>query len=183
MDEADIVIAHNGLQFDNKIANARFLKAGMAPPMPYRTVDTLRATKRVFKFPSFSLNELNTELGLGNKMETGGMDLWRQCVNHDKDALNRMLEYNKMDTLILEELYLKVRPWLKGHPNVALYINTDEQACTNCGNEDLQWGGYYYTPAGKYKSFRCNGCGAIGRSRLSDLDKETRAKLMLSVAA
>jgi hypothetical protein len=183
LNEADMVIAHNGFSFDVKIANARFALAGLSPPMPYKVIDTLRHAKKVFSIPSFKLDEMNAYFGLDLKMDHEGMGLWKKCVNHDVAALDKMLKYNKRDVTILEELYLRIRPWMKGHPNVALYINTDETLCTNCGNEELTWGGYYFTPAGKYKSFRCDDCGAIGRSRLSDLDKETRARLLLSVAA
>ena len=75
---------------------------------------------------------------------------------------------------------MRIRPWIKGHPNLGLYIDTDKTVCTNCGNQTLNWAGYYYTPAGRYRSFRCDKCQAIGRSRVSDLDKETRARLLLS---
>ena len=183
LNEADIVVAHNGFSFDVKISNARFALAGLNPPMPYRVIDTLSHSKRVFNFPSHKLDCLNGYFGLDMKMEHEGMTLWKKCVNWDGSALDTMLKYNKRDVTILEEFYLKIRPWMKGHPNVALYIDTEETLCTNCGNEDLTWGGYYFTPAGKYKSFRCDKCGAIGRSRISDLDKETRARLLLSVAA
>ena len=183
LNEADIVVAHNGANFDVKISNARFALAGLHPPMPYRVIDTLRHVKKVFNFPSNKLDCLNRYFGLNLKMEHEGMALWKRCVNWDNQALQKMLKYNKRDVAILEELYLKIRPWLKGHPNLGLYIDTEETLCTNCGNENLTWGGYYFTPAGKYKSFRCDQCGAIGRSRISDLDKETRARLLLSVAA
>ena len=183
LNEADIVVAHNGNAFDIKISNARFAIAGLHPPMPFKSVDTLLYSRKVFNFPSHKLDCLNAYFGLDLKMEHEGMELWKKCVNGDPAALNKMLKYNKRDVSILEELYLKIRPWLKGHPNVGLYIDTDEQLCSNCGNEDLTWGGYYFTPAGKYKSFRCDKCGAIGRSRTSDLDKETRARLLLSAAA
>jgi hypothetical protein len=183
LDEADIVIAHNGMKFDTKIVNARFALSGMAPPMPFRQIDTLRAAKRVFNVDSFKLDDLCNMFGLQQKMEHEGMNLWKKCVNHDSEALDKMLDYNKVDVIILEELYLKLRPWIKSHPNVALYIDTLGTVCTNCGSEELSWGGYYYTPAGKYRAFRCSECGAIGRSRTSDLTKEARAQLLLSIAA
>ena len=183
LNEADLVVAHNGMNFDVKISNARFAIAGLNPPMPYKIIDTLSHSKRVFNFPSHKLDCLNGYFGLDLKMDHEGMDLWKKCVNWDSKALDTMLKYNKRDVMILEEFYLKIRPWMKGHPNIGLYIDTDETLCTNCGNDELTWGGYYFTPAGKYKSFRCDKCGAIGRSRLSDLDKETRARLLLSVAA
>jgi hypothetical protein len=183
LNEADMVIAHNGNQFDVKISNARFAVAGLLPPMPYKSIDTMLHARKVFGFPSYKLDCLNAYFGLDLKMDHEGMDLWKSCVSGDGAALSTMLKYNKRDVAILEELYLKIRPWMKGHPNIGLYIDTDEAVCTNCGNEDLSWGGNYYTPAGRYRSFRCESCGAIGRSRTSDLDKETRARLLLSVAA
>ena len=182
LNDADIVVAHNGNSFDVKISNARFAVAGLFPPMPYKVIDTLTHSKRVFGFPSYKLDCLNSYFNLDLKMDHEGMDLWKACVNGSEKALDTMLKYNKRDVTILEELYLKIRPWMKGHVNVGLYIDTDETLCTNCGNDDLTWGGYYFTPAGKYKAFRCDKCGAIGRSRISDLDKETRARLLLSVA-
>ena len=183
LNAADIVIAHNGIEFDVKISNARFALNEMVPPMPYRVIDTLRAAKRVFSVPSFKLEDLNQYFGLELKMEHEGMGLWKRCVNQDKAALQTMLKYNKRDVAILEELYLKIRPWIKSHPNLGLYIDTEDTVCTNCGNKNLTLGGNYFTPAGKYRSFRCDSCGAIGRSRISDLDKEEKARLLLSISS
>lgn len=182
MDEADILIGHNAQGFDVKKSNLRFMLNGLLPPSPYRVIDTLTHSRKIFNSSSFKLDYLNKIFGNETKIKTE-FELWKRCVTGDGSALEEMEIYNRGDVVITEELYLTLRPWMKGHPNIGLYINTDETVCTNCGNENLIWGGHYYTPAGKYKSFRCNNCGAIGRSRLSDLDKETRARLLLSIAA
>lgn len=186
MNEADIVVGHNAQRFDTRKANFRFAMNGLLPPMPYRVIDTMKHAMKVFGSSSYKLDYLNQVFGGEAKIETD-FSLWKKCIDgtldQQKAALFQMEEYNRFDIVVTEELYLKLRPWMKGHPNVALYINTEETLCTNCGNENLTWGGYYFTPAGKYKSFRCDKCGAIGRSRVSDLDKETRARLLLSIAA
>lgn len=190
MEEADIIIAHNGAKFDVKKMNARFLINGLNPPTPYRVIDTLRVLTRVFGFSDNSMNGINTTLGLMNKMEHEGMGMWKKSVNGSRaeaaQALNTMLSYNKVDVLALEDLYLHIRPWIKSHPNVNLYQeylgNIEDIKCTNCGSVNLEWKGKYYTPAGRYCSFRCSACGAIGRSRYSDLSKEERKSLGLSVA-
>jgi DNA polymerase elongation subunit (family B) len=182
LDEADIVVAHNGAKFDVRKMNARFALNGLNPPMPYRVVDTLRVARRQFNLSSYKLDYINQLFGLEKKTHTD-FQLWKDCVHGDVNALMRMSEYCDNDVLILEELYVKLRPWIKGHPNVALYVDTDQERCTNCGNENLTWSGKYYTPAGRYRAFRCNDCGAVGRSRYSDLSKEERKKLCLSVAA
>jgi hypothetical protein len=182
MNEADIIIGHNSQKFDVRKSNFRFAMNGLLPPMPYKQIDTMRHAMKVFGVSSYKLDYLNKVFGNDAKIKTE-YGLWPACVSGDEEALKKMETYNRFDVTVTEELYLTLRPWMRGHPNVALYINTEETLCTNCGNENLTWGGYYFTPAGKYKSFRCDKCGAIGRSRVSDLDKETRARLLLSIAA
>lgn len=181
LNEANIVIAHNGKRFDVRRINARFAVNNMLPPMPYRVIDTMTVARQNFEVASTRLEYLLKLFGLSEKNKQE-YDLWKRCVKGDKEALKLMEEYNQNDVLILEELYLKLRPWVKNHPNVALFMDTTESACTNCGNTDLHWQGHYYTPAGKYRAFRCKSCGGIGRSRYSELTKEDREKLHLSVA-
>ena len=182
LNTADIVIAHNGVKFDVKKLNTKFVLNDMSPPMSYRVIDTLDVARRNFSFASNSLDYLVRAMSDSGKMDTGGFDLWKRCMKGDPAALEKMVDYNRHDVAIMEEVYLQVRPWIRSHPNVGLYIDTDDTVCTNCGNTDLQWGGYYYTPAGKYASFRCSNCGAIGRSRFSALGKEEKKKLVLAVA-
>ena len=183
LDAADIVIAHNGAKFDARILNTRFALAGYKPPMPYRMIDTLRVARQNFQLSSYSLDYINRLFSLTPKRETN-FELWRRCVGGDEHALNEMREYNEIDVVALEECYLELRPWIKSHPNVALFISTDKEVCTNCGSADLEWRGNYYTPAGRFKAFRCLNpkCGAIGRSRYSDLTTEERKRLHLSIA-
>jgi len=182
LDEADMVVGHNVAKFDVRKSNLRFHINGLKPPMPYRVIDTMKHAMRVFGSSSYKMDYLNKIFGLSMKKDTT-YDLWVRSVNGDESALAEMLRYNEFDVVVTEELYLDLRPWMKSHPNVALYIDTEDIICTNCGNEDLDWGGHYFTPAGKYKAFRCNNCGAIGRSRISSLTKEERAKLLLSIAS
>lgn len=62
LDEADIVISHNGKSFDLKKLNARFIKYGLNPPSHYQSVDTLLIARSVFKFTSNKLDDLCTFL-------------------------------------------------------------------------------------------------------------------------
>lgn len=182
LDEADIIVAHNGAKFDVRRMNARFALNGMTPPMPYRIIDTLRVAKRQFDFSSFKLDYINQLFGLDQK-DHPGYDTWKLAVSGGRpadDALDSMRGYCDNDVRILEELYVQIRPWIKGHPNIGLYIDTTGSACTNCGNTNLDWGGKYYTPAGRYLAFRCRNCGAVGRSRNTDISTEERKKVCLS---
>ena len=178
LDNADIVIAHNGKQFDLKKINSRFLLNGFPPPRPYEVIDTLTICRSIFGFSSNALNYLNKILGLDLKVETGGMDLWKKCLAGDQESLDKLLSYNKNDVVILEELYMVLRPWIKSHPNVGLYMDLETPVCRNCGSSELAMNGYITTPVGRYQSVRCK-CGAVGRLKVNSLTKAKKKSLVV----
>lgn len=165
LDEAEIVIAHNGIQFDIKKSNVRFLTNGMKPPTPYKVVDTKIEAKRYFKFDSNRLDDLGQYLDLGRKMMTGGFDLWLGCGNNNKEAWKHMKEYNKKDVELLEKIYIKLLPWMETHPNMNL-INGNNNGCPNCGSKDLHKRGFATTRVAKFQRWQCQKCGAWSRSPL-----------------
>ena len=182
IDNSDIVIAHNGDKFDVPKINSRFIMHGLKPPRTYQRIDTLKVLKKKFGFSSNKLTYVNDILGLDIKIDTGGFDLWKRCMKGDESALVEMEQYNRNDVKILEELYLKIRPWMPSHPNVGIYINSDATMCPACGSEDITRGGAYYTTVSEFDTYRCRSCGAIGRMRRNNLSKDKRAGLGVSVA-
>ena len=167
INNADIVISHNGDRFDIPRINSRFIINGLDPTTPYFSIDTCKIAKKQFGFSSNKLDALATYFNIPNKLHTE-FALWKACLEGDKKALGYMLKYNKQDVVILEEVYLKLRPWIKNHPNIGNLDGT-QAACANCGSEDIEVisGKYYYTSVGKYETFRCKHCGAISRGRRS----------------
>lgn len=165
INQADVVVAHNGNAFDIPKMNSRFIIHGLPPTKPYFSVDTYRVAKRQFGFSSNKLDALAGYFGLAGKLDTD-FDLWKRCLEGDAEALGYMLEYNKMDVKVLEEVYLKLLPWIKGHPNMNAFTD-EEVVCTNCGSTEVELleGEYYYTQVNKYQLLRCKHCGAIFRSR------------------
>ena len=79
LDNADIVIGHNICRYDNKKANAYFIKYGLPPVSPFKSIDTLSIAKRKFKFEFDSLAYLAKYLGVTDKIENDGMPLWIDC--------------------------------------------------------------------------------------------------------
>lgn len=181
LDEADIVIAHNGSKFDVPNMNARFIVHNMKPTSPYQTIDTVMVARKQFGFTHNNLDALARIFGFDPKLKTD-FDLWKKCLEGDQGSLTKMREYNEQDVLLLEEVYLKLRPWIKSHPNVAIYLEQDHPVCPNCGGEDLKPKGYYYTPSGRYKTHQCQDCGGVARERTTDYPKELRNSLFISVA-
>lgn len=165
LEEADIVIAHNGDRFDLPHLNTRFLMNGLPCPSPYQSIDTLKHCRRRLKFETNRLDYIAQRLGVGRKMDTGGMKLWVDCMNGDPDALAKMERYNIVDVQILEEVYLAIRAWIKPHPNMYLFIGDNVARCPTCGSDKLVYVGEYLTYCNAYDAFRCENCGSTGRSR------------------
>ena len=178
-DDATVVLGHNLRKFDIKKTNWRFLVHGYTPPMAYSTVDTLVESRNIAAPISHKLDYLATNLGINGGKQDTGFDLWKQCVKGHAPSLEKMFEYNKHDVLIGEDFYMIIRPWIKNHPNMGLYYDTDEFVCRNCGNTDVTiLDKPYYTPANAYKSWMCNECGANGRTAIQLIDTEKRRKLL-----
>ena len=155
--EADAVVAHNGQSFDMKKINARFIYHGMKPTSPYKVIDTKLVAKKHFKFDSNSLNDLCKFFQLGKKEETGGFDLWLQCMAGDDKAWSKMARYNKQDVVLLEKLYLEMLPWMS-HPNRNLYLGTLHN-CPNCGSSNCQRRGSEVTATNVWQRWQCQSCG------------------------
>lgn len=159
LDKADVIIAHNGDKFDVKKSNTRIIKADLLPYSPLKTIDTLKVAKKNFAFTSNKLTDLGEFLGVGKKIPTGGPQLWHDCREDKPAAWNKMIKYNKQDVVLLEAVYLKLRPWIKNHPNIGLYTGQNK-ACPNCGSARLKSHGWTYLKTTKKHSFICKGCGA-----------------------
>ncbi len=126
-----------------------------------------KKAKKAFGFTSNKLDYLAKYLGLPFKLHTD-FDLWVRCSKGEPEALDYMHKYNRQDIFVLEDVYVKLRPWIK-HPNMSLYMDIDKETtvCPKCGSDDVQSGETYRTSASVFDAFRCNQCGAIGRMRSS----------------
>lgn len=170
--EADIIIAHNLKKADRAWCNTRFIINGLKPPKPYLMIDTLDVVKKQFGFSSNKLDALAGYFGIEHKIKTD-FDLWKGCLFGDSECLDNMVKYNIKDTEILEEVYLKLLPWIPNHPNIANLVDSSKVMCSNCGCEDYEilFGEYYYTSVNKYQLYRCKKCGTVFRDRKA-IEKE-----------
>lgn len=155
--EADILVAHNGKQFDDKKARAKFIEHGLQPPAPSKSIDTKQIAKSQFMFNSNSLDDLGQLLGLGRKVSTGGFDLWLGCMKGDKKSWAKMSKYNKQDVILLEKVYLKLRAWHTTHPNLSAYL--DREGCPACSSQNTQRRGTAVAAKKKRQRHQCQDCG------------------------
>lgn len=187
MGQADIVVAHNGNKFDIRRINARFLIEGLPPTHNYKSVDTLVESRRRFDFPSHSLEYLTKRLlpeqyWKKKSAKFPGYDLWDQCLKGNPEAWAEMEAYNRQDVVALEALYLKMRPWMIGHPNVGnlTKVEPGKPTCPKCGSTDVQRRGTYHTQTQRYQRYKCNGCGGWSRGRFNVSDKTKRQNILVN---
>ena len=171
LDEADVVITQNGVRFDSRKLNTRFMFYGMPPPRPYHHIDTLLAAWSAFGNTSNKLDDMMRFLQMERKEDTN-YELWKQCSVGEKKALDTMISYNRNDVQILEDYYARIRAWIPNHPNFSAYTNKyvdlkeGEQSCPVCRGviTDSSYIAHYRSPLGYlYRQFRCQHCGTVGR--------------------
>lgn len=186
LDQADIVIGHYIKRFDIPQLYARFVVNGLPEPSPFKMICTKEIASKHFKFEANSLKELADHLELElNKNEMTFAD-WKNCVEGfgTPEAWAKMVEYNEIDVLVLEALYLKLRPWATNHPNISLYSGgiKPEKLCTCCGSSDLRkLPQNAYTALSEFESFRCNSCTHVMRGRTNLRDKNDMKNTLQNV--
>jgi hypothetical protein len=175
IDEADIVVVQNGARFDLPEIRGRAVVNGLNPPSPVKIIDTFKVAKKEFNFSSNSLEYLaevlDCKIKKGKHKKFPGFELWLECLRKNEEAWSELKEYNIDDVLVLEEIYLKMRPWITDHPNMHVNEHMDRPCCPKCGSENVQLRGYAYTASGKFHKFICNDCGGWARSRYTLLSK------------
>jgi DNA polymerase elongation subunit (family B) len=128
--EADAAVHFNGKRFDIPTLNKEFLLNGMAPIGSLVQIDLYPLVKRLFKFPSSSLDFVCRRLGIGCKLEHAGREMWWACMNSDHPLHDQMWKkmerYNRHDVTLLVKLYSKLQPWFEqchGYKRIAEWLD------------------------------------------------------------
>lgn len=162
LEEATAVVAYYGGygKFDVPYLNTRLLNHGLDPVPPLTVVDPFVTAKSQLKLSSNSMARVAEVLGCERAKYHLPMEDWMQANYHNKAAMRRLLTYCKNDVLVLEEVYLKLRPIIKNHPYI---FEADDKGdpryrCPACGSYSGQSRGSRNTAS--YKVFRraCTEC-------------------------
>ena len=182
LDEADVVIGHNGDRFDYPKLYARFIKIGLQPPSPSVKLDTLKMAKRNFKFTSNRLDDLGEYLDVGRKLPTN-FGLWSAIIeNQDRAKFDEMVKYCEQDVELLEQVYFKLQPWDKRHPGFNLFDPSFKQ-CNSCGSVNIKKNGFFLTVSGRTEKYQCLDCGHhMKGNKVTDKNsKKQKANILRSI--
>lgn len=164
LSEADVVIGHNSESFDNKYVETRGIYHGLSPLPALTSIDTYKVAKSRFRFNSNKLDYLGRYLGVGRKKPTTP-GLWMRVLQGDRKAIKEMVAYNKQDVLLLERVFLKLRPYVNNHANLELFGNT---GCPRCGSKKVQSRGFHRAVSRVYRRFQCQSCGGWHKSAVNE---------------
>ena len=109
LNEADLIVAHNGDRFDIKWLKTRALFHRI-PMLPnYKQFDTLKVVKSKLYLNSNRLDYIAKFLGYEGKNKTS-IDLWTDIIfKNCKKAMNTMLDYCDEDVRQLEKVYNELK--------------------------------------------------------------------------
>lgn len=180
LDEYDYIIAQNGKRFDSRKIRARLIMEGYTPPAPFKVIDTMLMARSVAAFTSNKQEWLSEYLSFVEAKkdahkEFPGFALWRECLAGNPRAWAAMRKYNIQDVWGMREIYLRLRPWVAQHPNLAIHEDTTEHMCPRCTSTDVKFDGYVYTNISKFERYHCGHCGGYSRGRKSANTKDVRA--------
>jgi DNA polymerase elongation subunit (family B) len=180
LDEAQVTLTQNGVKFDLRKINSRFILNGMNPPSGYKNIDTLKIARKHFGFTSNKLAYMTSKLCKKYKKldhkKFPGISLWTECMKGNKAAWKEMEKYNKWDILSLEELYGKLVAW-DNSINLSVFDDKITNVC-NCGSKNIKpYKGYAYSNVGKFARYRCEDCGKGLKGKVNLFSKEKRASL------
>lgn len=175
-DDADIIIAHNGDNFDIKKINARLIYHRFDPPAPYKTADTLKLARKVQNSGSNRLDALARYYGLGKKLANTGKDLWLPIARGEATAKDwaDMKAYNIHDVYLMALLWPLLRPWSKT-PNINM-MTRRMGACPACGSQNLVPRGHVYTLTTEAQRLKCGKCGKWSQERSERIAKRVTIK-------
>lgn len=160
--DADEIVTHNGKSFDVKVLNTRLMYYGMPPLDPkIKHVDTKIALKKISLY-SNSLAQAAKFFGIDDKMHWGDKwGTWKRFAFGRDTAEDRKImdEYCKQDVEVLEQLYLKIRPF-HGTNSVNKNQFKAGEGCPTCGSDNFSKNGTRRNTKTIYQRYLCGDCGS-----------------------
>jgi len=166
VEQADIVVAHNGDKFDIKQINTQRLLKGQDPIAWPTSEDTLKQFRKYFAFPSYKLDYLCKTLfrtGKGNMHFQDWIDI---VERHDQKALDKMINYCKKDVILLARLFNRAKKFFAPKVNVGLISGTGKLSCPRCGSLDSVSKGIRRTLTRQYQTRKCLACKHVYKGDL-----------------
>ena len=112
-----IVVGHFSSRFDIRFLRAKMLRHGLEPLPLMFGIDTWRIAKDNFKVSNRRMKSLSVFAQLDMPKDEPSGDRWmRAAFNGAQDAMDRIVQHNIEDVMLLEKLASISFPYLKSIP-------------------------------------------------------------------
>ena len=165
---ADYTCGWYSARFDLPMIRTKLLKFGEPPLAPIPHIDLWRTARYKLKLHSNRLAVVQEFLGTAHAKTPIHYDDWLRAAIGDRTALSRVREHCRLDVVVLEEVFMKLRPLIADEPNRGLMTGETGLVCQSCGSSEVQARGTYISLTRKYKRFNCTSCGKWMKVRASD---------------
>lgn len=155
--KADIVVFHFGEFYDMAFLQTRRLIHKMKPLAKVQFVDTWRIAKKRLKFHSNRLDAILKSLGCPYKKTALDGNAWIDASAGDRKALKYIIHHCKMDVLVLEWVYNRIKAVWDQHPT--LRYESSSNVCKVCLKGKMVSNGIRPTQTKVYRRLSCNRCG------------------------
>lgn len=158
--QADELVGHNGDKFDLPWVRTRCLYHRIELFPKYVTIDTLKLSRRQFRFNSNRLDYIASFLGIGKKIKTD-FNLWKDIVlNKCEKSMAKMIDYCKQDVKLLEQVHKELRLHDTPKTHYGVVLSNDKRLCPECASNNVIISKTRITAAGtKQLQYKCNDCG------------------------
>ena len=112
LESYDVIVGHNSKLFDRKFLNARLLRAGARPLAPQFHIDTMWLIRTHFRISS-KLDNVQKYLKLPDEKTPISWDDWQRAAGFDRNAMDKIVEHNIKDVIVLEQAYWKLLPSMR----------------------------------------------------------------------
>lgn len=150
---ADLVITYNGARYDIPKITGEIVLAGLQPPPKVAQVDLLKTVKK-FGFNMNRLAYIGPLLGVGAKVKHEGFNLWKDVLNGNPKAQEKMKKYCIQDVKVTVRLYNKIKPFVQDHP-----VLRQGNRCPVCNSPNTQKRGPRMTRFFRIQRNQCQNCG------------------------
>lgn len=168
--EADYHITWYGERFDLPMVNSKLIKYGRDPLPQKPHLDLWKTARRHFKLHSNRLAVWGEFLECENAKTPITYDDWLHAALGDEDSMDMVVTHCYYDVLVLEEIFMRMRPWIREEPAHQLFVGGDPMSCPSCGSMKMQRRGYQHARTRKYRRYHCQDCGKWARSRTCEKD-------------
>jgi|SRR5579884_2391521 len=154
---ADVQVTYNGTRYDVPMILSKTLEHGLEVPPNVPACDLYFTVKHNLKLSRKSLQNVGYYLKLSDEKTPVEGKIWRKAATGDKKSLQYIYTHCKQDVLVLEDLYLKIRPLIRRHPRVG-----EVRECSACGSSRLHRRGRALSTTAKTDRYRyqCQDCSS-----------------------